>query len=65
MKSRSIYQGGHEWILFGRDPQKPDKIIDTNKYMIVSNGQALLLDLSGIELFSAMFANAIKHIQPE
>jgi flavorubredoxin len=65
MKSRSIYQGGHEWILFGRDPQKPDKIIDTNQYMIVSNGQALLLDPGGIELFSAMFANAIKHVQPE
>lgn len=65
MKSRKIYQGNHEWILFGRDPNKPEKIIDTNQYMIIADGQALLLDPGGIELFSSMFANVLKHVKPE
>ncbi|GAA3925563.1 MBL fold metallo-hydrolase [Litoribacillus peritrichatus] len=65
MKAQKIYQGNHDWVLFGRDPHKPDKIIDTNQYMIVADGQALLLDPGGIELFSSMFASVLKHVKPE
>jgi hypothetical protein len=26
-----MYEGGHRWIAFGRDPEKPARIIDTNQ----------------------------------
>lgn len=57
MRSEILYEeGSHRWLMFGRDPHKPDKIIDTNQYMLVHNGQAMLLDPGGIELFSAMLS---------
>ena len=29
MKSASIYNEKHQWVYFGRDPEKPEKIIET------------------------------------
>jgi len=35
MRAEKIYQGArHEWVMFGRDETKPEKIIDTNQYLI-------------------------------
>ena len=51
MKSVSIYNEKHQWIYFGRDPDKPEKIIESNQFMIINNGQAILLDPGGVELF--------------
>jgi len=61
MQAIKIYEDGpHEWIVFGRDPNKPEKVIDTNQYMIMVNGRAFLLDPGGVELFAPMLA-AIVH----
>lgn len=64
MKSSIIYENGsHKWLAFGRDPDKKDKIIDTNQYMIRSGNEAVLLDPGGIELFAPMLA-AVVHELP-
>lgn len=55
----------HKWIFFGRDPEKPNKIIDTNQYMVVTSNKALLMDPGGIELFAPMLANIVKLIPLE
>lgn len=65
MLSTVLYNQGHQWIMFGRDPEKPEKIIDTNQYMIVSGGRALLLDPGGIELFAPMLAAVLKFVPIE
>ncbi|WP_096084781.1 MBL fold metallo-hydrolase [Agaribacterium haliotis] len=63
MLSKEIYRDNqHTWYVFGRDPDKPDGIIDTNQYMISCGDQALLMDPGGIELFASMLASIVKHI---
>jgi len=51
--------------MFGRDPDKPDKIIDTNQYMVRTSSKALLMDPGGIELFSPMLAAVVKQVPVE
>lgn len=65
MQSTKLYDAGHQWFMFGRDPDKPERIIDTNQYMVVAGGHALLLDPGGIELFAGMLASALKHVDLE
>lgn len=61
-----LYEAGdHRWTMFGRDPGKPDGIIDTNQYLIESGDQAILLDPGGIELFAPMLAAVLKCIPIE
>lgn len=63
MLTKRIFNGpDHQWFLFGRDPDKPNKIVDTNQYMIKTSTQALLMDPGGIELFSAMLASVVKQV---
>lgn len=63
MKSYKIFSGDHhDWFMFGRDPDKPDSIIDTNQYMIVNKTNALLMDPGGIELFAPMLASIVKEV---
>lgn len=63
MLTREIFTSEtHQWFMFGRDPEKPDKIIDTNQYMVRTKNNALLMDPGGIELFSAMLANVVKQV---
>ncbi|MFT7560330.1 MAG: flavorubredoxin [Flavobacteriales bacterium] len=63
MLTKEIYSGKrHQWFVFGRDPDKPNKIIDTNQYMIKTHSKALLMDPGGVELFSAMLANVVKQV---
>lgn len=61
MKSTEIYNGKYQWIMFGRDPDKPEKIIDTNQYMVVDGNRSLLMDPGGIEIFSSMLASVLRH----
>lgn len=61
MKSTSLYNGAHQWIAFGRDADKPERIIDTNQYLVVDGRRSLLMDPGGIEIFSAMLAAALRH----
>lgn len=43
--------GEHSWYVFARDPLKPDEVIDTNEYAIISNDDVMLLDPGGTEIF--------------
>ena len=44
MLSTFLYNQGHQWVMFGRDPDKPEKIIDTNQCMVVSGGRVVARD---------------------
>jgi len=66
MKTQKLFENKHhKWLMFGRDIDKPNNIIDTNQYMIISENNAILLDPGGIELFTAMLASAIKQVPLE
>ncbi len=54
MQRTEVYRGQHTWYSFGRDPNKLDRIIDTNQYLICDRGANVLLDPGGIETFAAM-----------
>ncbi|RVU34251.1 MBL fold metallo-hydrolase [Hwanghaeella grinnelliae] len=57
MKATVLYEGkSHQWIVFGRDPEKSPSIIDTNQFMVMDDNNAVLLDPGGIELFAPMLA---------
>lgn len=63
MLSKTIYSDGvHEWIVFGRDPNKSESIIDTNEYLIVNSGQGMLLDPGGSEIFPTVLSEVSKVI---
>ena len=62
MKATNIYDQRHQWVVFGRDPEKPDGIIDTNQYLIRVDDRALLLDPGGIEIFSSMLSAVLHHV---
>lgn len=63
MHTQMIFdEPGHQWFMFGRDPEKPESIIDSNQYMIKTSKNALLMDPGGIELFSAMLASVVKQV---
>ncbi|HFQ14023.1 MAG TPA: MBL fold metallo-hydrolase [Gammaproteobacteria bacterium] len=65
MKSSKIHDDRHQWIVFGRDPGKPDSIIDTNQYMVKAGEQALLLDPGGTEIFAPMLTAVLEHVRIE
>lgn len=65
MKSTTLYDQGHQWYMFGRDPDKPEKIIDTNQYLIVADDRALLMDPGGIEVFAPMLGAILHHTKVE
>jgi flavorubredoxin len=51
--------------MLGRDIHKPDKIIDTNQYMVRTANRCLLIDPGGIELFAPMLAAVLHHAPVE
>jgi flavorubredoxin len=65
MKMTKIYEGGYQWIMFGRDENKPDNIIDTNQYMVRTAKRCLLMDPGGVELFAPMLAGVLHHAPVE
>jgi len=65
MKTEAIYDDIHKWFVFGRDPEKPEKIIDTNQYLIKTPNHALLIDPGGIELFAPMLAAILHQVSIE
>lgn len=66
MQSHVIYESKtHKWLVLGRDPEKQDKIIDTNQYVVIAKNNTLLIDPGGIELFSAMLAAIIRQVPVE
>lgn len=61
MKTVELYQNQeHRWFVLGRDPDKPEKLIDTNQYVICHRGQAIILDPGGIELFAPMLESIVR-----
>jgi flavorubredoxin len=65
VKATVLYDDGHQWVVFGRDPEKPSKIIDTNEYLIRDGNRAVLLDPGGIETFSAVLASIVRYAKIE
>jgi flavorubredoxin len=65
MEAQKIYNGNHQWYVFARDSAKPEKIIDTNQYLVTSGNDSLILDPGGIEIFSAMLSGVLKFIPIE
>lgn len=66
MKSQVLFeQGEHRWIVLGRDAEKSAQVIDTNEYVIVHRGQALLLDPGGIEIFPRVLAELARFVRVE
>lgn len=66
MKSHTLYADDKvKWLVFGRDETKPEKIIDTNQYMIIANNRSLLMDPGGIELFAPMLSSVLRHAPVE
>lgn len=46
--------GSRSWTYFGRDPSKPERVIDTNEYLIKNKDAGLLLDPGGMEIFPSV-----------
>lgn len=66
MKSEILYEdGNHKWIMMGRDPEKKQEVIDTNEFIIESEGQACLLDPGGIEIFPQVLTEMTRHISTD
>ena len=66
MKTHKLFESNsHSWLMFGRDSEKPNEIIDTNQYLVITKNNALLMDPGGIELFSAMLAAVIKQVSAD
>ncbi len=63
MKATKFFDHGHQWIMFGRDSEKPESIIDTNQYMVVAGNRALLMDPGGIEVFAPMLGAILHHVK--
>lgn len=62
MISHELYnKNGRRWVYFGRDPSKPETLIDTNEYLVVNNGQGLLPDPGGVEIFPP-FVSALTRV---
>ena len=54
--------GNHQWIVIGRDPEKPDNVIDTNEYLIINSGQGMMTDPGGSEIFPVVLSEVSKAI---
>lgn len=66
MKAQVLTQeGDHTWVVFGRDPEKPDYVIDTNEYIIISDGKAIVMDPGGTEIFPEVVTAITQHIPVE
>jgi len=65
MKMTNIYEGSYQWIMFGRDNNKPEKIIDTNQYIVRTADRCLLIDPGGVELFAPMLAGVLHYAPVE
>jgi flavorubredoxin len=56
--------GDHAWGAVARDPERPNYLIDTNEYLVVSGEEALLCDPGGSEIFAAVFAAIAAETNP-
>ncbi|HED64561.1 MAG TPA: MBL fold metallo-hydrolase [Planctomycetes bacterium] len=60
-----LFDQGHQWFVFGRDPGKPERVIDTNQYMVRAGRRVLLIDPGGIEIFAPMLGANLHYARIE
>lgn len=64
-KTSTIFQDGdHKWIAIVRDNERPGHLIDTNEYLVMHGGKAMLLDPGGAEVFPAVFSALAGEFDP-
>ncbi|HEX7926749.1 MAG TPA: MBL fold metallo-hydrolase [bacterium] len=64
MIAQELFSGhSRRWLFFGRDPQRPDSLIDTNQYVVQVEGRNLLLDPGGMEVFPEVVASMSKYLE--
>ncbi len=62
MKAVSIFEkDNHQWLCFGRDVERDERLIDTNQYMVINNQQSIILEPGGVELFSQMLTSVLRY----
>lgn len=57
-------EGNHKWHAITRDPARPDFLVDTNEYLVVSGDDAILVDPGGSEVFPAVFSALATQFDP-
>lgn len=63
MQKKVLYEkGDYKWIVFGRDSDKSEHVIDTNEYMITTSEGAILMDPGGTEVFPPVVAAISKEV---
>jgi flavorubredoxin len=63
MLAETLFDDGiRSWTFFGRDPKRPNQIIDTNEYLVTHGDRGMLLDPGGIEVFPVVVAAVSRHI---
>lgn len=66
MKCHILYDDGHHrCLMFGRDPERQESMIDTNQYAIQVGDEVAILDPGGLEVFPSMMAAATEQFPIE
>lgn len=66
MQSHVLYADESvRWIVFGRDPDKPADVIDTNEYLLISGDSGVLMDPGGTEIFPDVVSALSDHLPLE
>ena len=63
MKAAPVFEAGEHrwWIIYDQDERR---VIDSNVYVVESNGQSLVLDPGGYEIFPQVLAALAEIVQP-
>lgn len=65
-KTRIIFEAGqHRWVAIARDPERSSLLVDTNEYLVMAGGEALLTDPGGSEIFPAVFSAIGSEYDPQ
>ncbi len=63
MLKHTLYDDGERsWICFGRDPSRPEHVVDTNQVLIRHRGRGMLVDPGGVEVFAPFVAQLTSEI---
>jgi flavorubredoxin len=63
--ARVIYENGsHKWIALVRDPTRPEYLVDSNEFLVLDGGDAILLDPGGSEIFPSVFSALSTEFDP-
>ena len=64
VNGRILFQDdGHQFIWLGADEVEETGVVQTNQYLIISNGRGTLVDPGGIHLFSRVIALVSRYIE--